>query len=346
MLMGMKPGSRTPVTKQRRPTLAWLSPAQAGLAGEIAEQAGLRLDLVGCSGADRPGGATELARTLDATPTDDLRSALASSSIEIVLIGSITPDECEHTLLAPDALRGLEQRGVRVFSMAPPPGRIGDPGQGFGSGPGPIEMVPMLRHSPGFQAALTALEAFGSIRTVAISARCGLTSGTLGARLVDAMDAALALLGEPDTIDAAIGAPAGAAHQPETLLELRGDCSALLRGSDGRSASVSLTDQAGPWFRGVTILGERGCLRVEDDAFEWIDPDGTLIERSERTGAGVDPAMVIGQAIVRRLSGVIGPEDPRARLRAISMAEAAALSARTGQAESPAKLLHLAGLTA
>ena len=354
MLSNMPPGSSaTPDDRpedqpkgQQRPALAWLSPLQAELAAGIAEHAGLRYDLVGCSGGERSGSAADLARALDSTPTNDLRSALASSSIEVVLIGSITPEESEHTLLAPDALRALEQRGVRVFSLAPPPGRIGDPGQGFGTSPGPIEMVPMLRRSPGFQSALTAMETFGSIRTVAISARCASIRGSLGARLVDAMDAALALLGEPDTIDAAISAPEGAPQQPETLLELRGDCSALLRCADGRSASVSLTDQAGQWFRGVTILGERGCLRVEDDAFEWIDPDGTLIERSERTISDVDPARVIGQSIVRRLSGVVEPEDPKSRLRAIAMAEAAALSARTRQPESPAKLLRLAGLTA
>jgi len=346
--------STTPDTKPApsRPALAWLSPEQAHLATGIAKRAGLRFELVGCSGAERTGAGAELARAMNATATDDLRSALASSSIEIVLIGSITPEESEHTLLAPEALRTLGQRGVRVFSLAPPPGRIGDPGQGFGSGqgatsgPGQVEMVPMLRRSPGFQAALTAIESFGSIRTVAISARCGATRGSLGARLVDAMDAALALLGEADTIDAAISGPAGPAPTPETLPELRGDCSALLRCADGRSASVSLTDQAGQWFRGVTILGERGCLRVEDDAFEWIDPDGALIERAERTGSGTDPAIIIGDSILRRLAGVIEPEDPKARLRAIGMAEAAALSARTGQPESPAKLLRLAGLTA
>lgn len=328
------------------PTLAWLAPDQADLAQGIAQHAGLSIDLVGCSGAEQSGASADLAKALDAQPTDDLRSALASSSIKIVLIGAITPDESEHTLLAPDALRGLNERGVRVFSLAPPPGRIGDPGQSFTSGPGPIEMVPMLRRSPGFREALTALESFGDIRTVAISARCGAARGTLGARLVDAMDAALALLGEPDSIDAAIGAPAESAPQPETLLELRGDCSALLRFGEGRSTSISLTDQAGRWFRGVTILGQKGCLRVEDDSFEWINPDGDVIERSERPEGGVDPARIIGEAIVRRLTGVTQPEDPRSRLRAIGMAEAAALSARTGQAESPAKLLHLAGLTA
>ena len=328
------------------PTLAWLSPIQAELAAGIARHAGLTITRVGCSDAEKSGAGADLARALHATPADDLRSALASSEIDAVLIGAITPDESEHTLLAPDVLRGLTQHGVRVFSLAPPPGRIGDPGQSFTSGPGPIEMVPMLRRSPGFQAAMTALESFGAIRTVAISARCGVARGSLGARLVDAMDAALALLGEPDSIDATIAAPACAAPQPETLLELRGDCSALLRCPDGRSASVSLTDQAGQWFRGVTILGERGCLRVEDDAFEWIDPDGQPIDRSERADEHPDPARIIGQAIARRLSGVTEPEDPRVRLRAIGMAEAAALSARTGQPESPAKLLHLAGLTA
>ncbi|MCB9847567.1 MAG: hypothetical protein H6814_04045 [Phycisphaeraceae bacterium] len=329
-----------------RPALAWLSENQADLARGIAKAAGLRLDLVGCSGVNQSGAVAGLARALDATATDDLRSALASSDIEAVLIGAITTDESEHTLLSHEALKGLDQRGVRVFSLAPPPGRIGDPGQGFGDGstPGRVELVPLLRHSQGFQAATAALETFGPIRTVAVSARCGEAQGSLGARLVDAMDAALALLGEPDSVDAAIGAPMGAGPAPETLLELRGDCSALLRCTDGRSASISLTDQAGPWFRGVTILGDRGCLRVEDDAFEWIAPDGELIERSEHSGRPADPAQVIGQAIARRLEGVIEHEDPRLRLRAIGMAEAAALSARTGQAESPAKLLRLAGV--
>jgi predicted dehydrogenase len=314
------------------------------LARGIAEHANLRFAMAGCSGAERSGANAEIARSLDSLPTDDLRSALASSSIEVVLIGSITPEECEHTLLSPETLRSLEQRNVRVFSLAPPPGRIGDPGQGAGAGP--IEMVPLLRRSVGFQSALAALEAFGAIRTVAISARCGALRGSLGARLVDAMDAAHSLLGEPDTIDAAISAPGGTPQQPQTLLEHRGDCSALLRYGDGRSASVSLTDQAGQWFRGVTILGEKGCLRVEDDAFEWINPDGELIERSEQTSEKVDPAGVIGRAISRRLSGSVEQENPRSRLYAISMAEAAELSARTGQPESPAKLLHLAGLTA
>jgi len=345
MLCSMTPETTT-TDQPVRSALAWISPDQAELVGDVARHAGLRIDLVGCSGENCAASTPGVAGSLDAAPADDLRGAIASAPVEVIFIGALTPEESEHTLLARESLRALEQRNVRVFSLAPPPGRIGDLGHWFDAGPARIDMIPMVRRSPGFRAAVAAMEEFGPVRTVAISARSGVALGSLGARLVDAMDAALSLLGIPDSIDAAISHPSPATGVPETLLELRGDCGALLRHPDGKSASVSLTDQGGRWFRGVTILGEGGCLRVEDDGFEWIGHDGALIDRSERGPEAFDPARIIGSAIRRGLEGATEAEDPATLQRVLAMAEAAGLSARTGEPESPAKLLRLAGVHA
>jgi hypothetical protein len=152
------------------------------------------------------------------------------------------------------------------------------------------------------------------------------------------MDAVDQLCGEAESIDAALATPMP--DPPENLAGLCGHMTINMRFPGSRCACVAVSDSAGTWFRGVTVLGETGCLRISDDGFEWIAPDGELLdshESEERT----TPGLLIGMQIARVLEGRDANEPPPDHARLLSLCEAARLSARTGQGEAPRKLLRM-----
>jgi hypothetical protein len=155
-----------------------------------------------------------------------------------------------------------------------------------------------------------------------------------------------ALLGVPETIDAAHVpadplAPPGAT--PQALRSLQGDLGASLRFSGRRAATISISNDAGPWFRGLTILCERGSIRACEQGLQRFGPDGTLLDATPAGATEKDPGLhALVTAITRALDHRI-PAPPPADLPAVlAMCHAALLSARTSQAEPPATLLRMA----
>ncbi|MEM9083896.1 MAG: hypothetical protein AAGB34_09900, partial [Planctomycetota bacterium] len=217
--------------------------------------------------------------------------------------------------------------------------------------------LPLLRHAEVFEPLSDVLQEFGEARQIAVTSRCTAVAGTVFARLFDAMSMIGALMGTASRVDGAVSMPQRLSV-PEELRSLRGDLSAHLRYEDGRSAVVSLSDRAGPWFRGMTITGDGGCIRVTDWGFDWYDADGELRDHHRvkpeahelqvSGGELFDPdtaprpgAVAIGRAVKRWRD----PHLPRPEAfdvgPAIAMCEAVGLSARTGQPESPEVLLNM-----
>jgi hypothetical protein len=108
---------------------------------------------------------------------------------------------------------------------------------------------------------------------------------------------------------------------------------------------LSLSDQAGRWFRGLSLAGESGLIRFDDHGFEWIDPGGRVVEQTEAPrAAGAEPAERLADQIVAALEKP-NPVPPPARVRTLAVAGAAILSARTGQPEAPATIRRMANLS-
>jgi hypothetical protein len=287
----------------------------------------------------------------------DLRRGLATVEADLALFMSAGAMEGFGALDDAEAMRSCVDRGVKIASMEPAPGST-QALVAHERGGGPpfgelVRFVPLTRRSRGFRAAAEALERIGPVRTVAISQRGGAGQGSLAAKLYDAMDLTHALLGDAESIDAANAGPVSASGvrlaPGERLRALRGDITANIRCGSGRSVSLALSDSAGRWFRGVTVVGQGGTLRLDDKSFEVIGPDGETADRSRsRVSSGAEgSAEGAGAAVAEQIAQMF---DPRAAGVApggaveLAMCEAALLSARTGQPESPATILRMAGV--
>ncbi|MFM9996208.1 MAG: hypothetical protein ACKVU4_10445 [Phycisphaerales bacterium] len=342
-----------------RRAIVWLAPGHLPLVRDAARAAELTIVAVGTPERGQAGRlATELASgSSTPEPRDDLRATLASSDADLAWIaapgafGTGGSDDAAAILAA-------HGRGMRIAAFEPIPASASDLAPGAWTDGTPCAMnIP--RVIPGWPAALPPPEtiaALGAVRALALEWWGGPGDGSLTARVYGAMEAVRRIIGEPESVDAACVGPdhgRGVHALPgETLRDLHGDMTANLRFSDGRAATIAVSDRAGRWERSLALLGPGGRVRVHDDAFEWIGPDGATLDesatRTRRKKAGDDaprpsPAAA---AVAAALTAVLTPrsdEPPTDTISILAMCHAALLSCRTGQPESPATIRRIAG---
>jgi len=326
-------------TAQR--AIAWLTPAQAGFVCDALAAA--RLELVG-AGTPGQGRSSAAATALDVEPRDDLRTDLLEAEVDLILIASPGPFGADD---ASDlsAIAAASARGVRVVALEPIPAdarMIGEPTHQITDS---ITMAPLFRYAPAVRAVREVLDQFGHVRSAALHTTCGARHVSLGALIFDTFDMLVALLGEPDSIDAAYvstGQGDGIHALPgESLRNLGGELNAVVRYPDGRSAIIALSDQAGVWSRRAVLTGPAGQLTLHDDGFEWVRPDGSVADRTEIRATGDPAAHALGDALIRLLDPALGPQKPADVRTTLAMAQVALLSARTGQGESMSTILRM-----
>ena len=162
--------------------------------------------------------------------------------------------------------------------------------------------------------------------------------GSLFARLFDAIDLLEVLCGDVEMMDAALAGPLSA--PPDSLSGLHGHLTLNMRYSGNCCSCVALSNCAGSWFRGVTVLGEAGCLRIDDQGFEWVAPDGEIID-SDRQKKRATPGELIAVHTIRLLENLQTTEPPPVHAKLLAVCEATRLSCRTGQGEAPRKMLEM-----
>ncbi|MEO0512959.1 MAG: hypothetical protein AAF108_08695 [Planctomycetota bacterium] len=329
-------------------TVVWSSLERAETVRSVIKQAGLRL--VGVGGPD-PQSLGGLPVELAAPACKDLRVVLSDTAADVVLLAS--PGDFGAHKDRDDARYALaaHQRGVRVLTLEPVPASALEMTDGrWDARPLPaadtVRFVPMTRVTKAFRTALDALEHFGVVRSMSVSSVCRSDHGSLGARVFGAIELVQTLLGTPETIFAASVGPAlahGYADQGrESLRGLSGDLAATLRFADGRVASVFCSDRAGAWTRRAVLLGQGGRIEVDDGSCRWVRPDGT-VEEDSSTGTHPTGPAVIGESIRRLVSTETQALPPVDQAAVLATAQAALLSTRTGQPESPATTLRVLG---
>jgi hypothetical protein len=350
-----------------RRTIAWLNPEQVDLVRQIADAAGLEIVGTGGPATGKGSGAgASAARDLGATHLTDLRDALTNAHADLLFITD--PGDFARGGEKDDAasILAARQRGLRIAALEPIPAAALDLASGgWLSGTGaqrPIDAVhfcPLTRHNKAYRAAADALGEFGPPAALAVESWRTSTQGSLGASLFAAMDLILALMGEPQIIDAAHAptAPTGGSSftaPGETLRHLHGTLTANLRFPDGRIASLIASDCAGRWNRAATLIGPGGRLRVMDDDFAWIAPDGTILDPHAAGSVGDDThaqdpdaraVAAIADQLERILDDARPDPAPTDHAAVLALAHAALLSARTGHPESPATVRLMAGAT-
>jgi hypothetical protein len=336
----------------------WLTPDQIPLLHQVAVSTSLS---VVAAGSPLRGQSNAVAHALDTLAIDDLRAMLLSAEADLILIASAGTfgsgprgDDVEAVLAA-------AQRGVQVATLEPVPATALDlAGSGWNTpavrGKPAVEVIrqlPLMRTSRSLRSAADVLETFGPFRMLNLECWSRSHEATLGGQIYSAMDSVLGLMGEPETIDAAYVSPiqgTGLHMLPgETLRDLHGDLSAVMRFADGRTASLVLSDQGARWNRSATLVGPSGRLRLFDDGFEWLSPRGEKVDhaRPESSQRGMPPSdhalAALADAITRMLDGS-SPERAADPAAVLAMGQAALLSARTGQPESPATIRRMAAV--
>ncbi len=301
------------------------------------------LPVVGIGGPPGDDAPRQLAEQTGHRPFDDLRAACASAGDACVLIAAPA-----------DAAPIPDPR--RVVSLFPIPSRVADLGAGSSAAredPGSdARLAPCLRCSYAMRAGTEIIEAFGPVRSMAMRSLGSPDAGSLGARLLDAMDMLRFLCGEPELIDGAYspGERSRLVHgaAPERLDRLSGDMTINARFADGRGACLALSDRAPRGLEThLVALGSSGRLDVTPFALCWTAPDGSVTDRIEAPSdlEVSDPMGVLVACIVEQLSRATMHADGLDALRgygaALAMSEAALLSARTGESESPSTILRM-----
>lgn len=315
----------------RNRIIVWGDAQQEQLIREALDHADLELV---AAGSPTSTAASKLCEALQTERIDDLRQAIQRDDVDLLWLaapGSV--DAAERRLIREVGLRALstEPRPVNIAEAISNPAEMET-----------AEFIPLMRRSAGYRASTQVLDDFGPAQCVNVFLRSGPGEGTLFARLFDAMDVIDVLCGQPESLDAALATPLP--RVPETLAGLHGHITLNLRFTKNRCACVAVSDLAGAWFRGVTILGDNGCLRISDAGFDWIARDGQIVEAQhepEQLRAG----QIIGEQIRRTLDSLDTTEAPPENARLLALCESARLSCRTGQGETPRKVMEMMSRT-
>jgi hypothetical protein len=133
-----------------------------------------------------------------------------------------------------------------------------------------------------------------------------------------------------------------------TSESLHGDCACVLRFTSGAAASLDISSAAGGFGLEFTMLGEFGRISVRHDGLGsellWLGAQGEAVEipvkaRETSTPYGREHAGSLAGLIADELTSLLHDESrglPRVEMaEVLPLAQAALLSARTGQGESP-----------
>lgn len=343
--------------------LFWLEPAQAELAREVAALAGVRIVAAGSPARGHSGA---LATELGCRGADDVRAALAEVRADpnagvdgrVDMVVLLAPGDLGTGPGDARALVTVRERGVRVLSSEPIPasalefaGAGRDDAEAGSRLADAIRVVPLVRFSTPMREAAEVIEAFGVVTAAGVESFGAPYEASLGAHVFSSLDLLSAIMGEPESIDAAYVAPGYArgvhAVPGESLRGLRGDMTANLRFPDGRSAMLIASDHGGRFNRAITLLGPGGRLRIYDDGFEWISAAGKKQDQHRLREARGGPSPIHSvRAYADAIARLADPTAPNAGRvdwpTVLAMSQAMLLSARTGQPESPATIRRMA----
>ncbi len=320
--------------------LVWMNPEQVAFAQAVADQ--LQMDII-LAGSDGAVASSTVSNELQTERIKDFRHQVLDTSPDLVWL--LTTDG-----LAEDELAILAQERTQfVLTHEPILTRIIDCAavQSIDH----VHFIPLLKTGHMMKVFDDLRESFGHVRSVGVTSRGNRQHGSLYARLFGAVDVVEYLCGPIEQIDAAMSGPLG--EPSATLPGLHGHLTLNARFTENCCASVQVSDLGAAWSRGVTILGEGGCIRLTDTMLEWWDAEGKLVDSSTHQPApeaflkNVDATLyhiVIDEINAIRRSSRRG-FTAESMTRTIAVCESALLSLRTGQGESPRKLMQLAGPT-
>ncbi len=319
--------------------LAWLQPNQTTLVSNIAADLGINIVAAGGPGS---GGAATVSNALGVERSADFRHEMHNASPDLIWL--LTLDG-----LGQDELFAAQDLATPTLIHEPIPDSITDcPARNKAQN---VRLIPLMRNTQPMRTFAEIQESFGPIRSLGITMRSRAVHGSLYAKLTDAMDMIIRLCGLPELVDAAISGPFPVVS--DNLRSLQGHLTANARFADNCCACIHVSNHGGSWFRGITMLGDAGCIRMTDQMFEWRDPDAAIVDAGNQIQAnalkaksGNSSTLTLPESLIAdQLRVTLDPHrptpPPRDISRTVAACEAVRLSLRTGQGETPRKLLEL-----
>jgi hypothetical protein len=270
-----------------------------------------------------------------------LRELARSPASILLVLGRECPVDADlDALVAEDRL---------VLVTAPAPGDLSEAVR-IGDRAARLRTVPLVRWSKAWRTAEPLVEEVaslegGGLRSVGVRLRGPTLDGglrTIDAMLVDAFDVVLDICGPIEGI-VAMRRPPGAPGEGDAL-------AAVCRSASGAVVSIDVAEAAG-WSREVEVVAQRARLRIDDESITRWNEDGSIAERHvssidpQPTPLGATPLGPTSSACLEALRTLARSrgdrEDPSRIVARLACAEAARLSARTGNIESPARLVEL-----
>lgn len=310
-----------------QPIAIWAGPNQEPLIDDALATTNF---VVAAIGSDDVALASNLATRFGAERLTELRRTARFENADLLWLAAPTGEDGDA------ALRTRESGPAVVATSEPIPTTVSS-AMNVGSAD-PAIFVPLFRRAPGFSAAKDLFDDFGTASCVNVFFRSGPGEGSLFARLFDAMEIVDGLCGAAEVMHASLVSPHD--RVPDALENLTGHLTLNMHFADNRCACVAVSDRGGRWFRGVTLLGDGGCLRISDTNCEWIGPDGATVDEY-RDDAPATCGALVGRQLLRALDRLDTADPPLNMPRLLALCEATRLSCRTGQAEAPRKMLQM-----
>jgi hypothetical protein len=106
---------------------------------------------------------------------------------------------------------------------------------------------------------------------------------------------------------------------------------------------LQASDQAAAHHRQIHVIGQDGRLEVSDQAYRLLSADGKIADQAIEDNGRTDVIDLITEDWrgLLRQAEPLTPRDAETELSAMACCLACQLSARTGEAESPAKLIAM-----
>lgn len=322
----------------------WIDADHAPLASELMNLMGSSLKPIGVGGPP-VAEVNQLAKDLACDNYDDLRKMCIDRPAAYLLLATLQG-------VSPEDLHALASQGTTVLTLEP----IASDLQGLAAAEqlglknggsasdvlGKILQVPVFTQSPGYLAAADPNELLGDRRLVnfASSGRPG--HGSLFARLFDAWQTVLGFTFMPETIDASLIGPQEQA--PETLEELTGGLAVLARMPDSQAALLQISDTSAVTGRTLRVQGDGASLRITDATYSLHNPQGEELDQMTRDPGPAGFVDMLAYQWRRLLDQPAGSRPGmfgRQQAEAMACCLACLLSIRTGQPESPSKLLQM-----
>jgi len=320
----------------------WTDARHAPLAGELLRLMGSSLKPIGVGGPPMAE-VSRLAKELGCDAHDDLRKLCIDKPAAYLLLAT-------HDSVTPDDLHALAEQGTTVLTLEP----IASDLQGLaaadtlggqaGDAAGRVLHVPAFSQSPGYLSAADPAELLGDRRQINFTNLGMPGQGSLFGRLFDSWQAVLTYSLLPEVIDASVVGPL--TETPETLKELTGALAAHARMPGAQSGLLLVSDVSATTERTLLVQGEDATLKVADTGYTLHNPAGELLDHAHPDNAPGSFADLLAHQWRRLLDSPAATRTPAHRqLRTDAMAccLACLLSIRTGQPESPGKLLEMGG---